>query len=203
VSRTCQGGYPESSTVGPNSTRRSGSPITLSESSASTRSTLISAGESLDRCDISARVFVRSTIESRPSSAESRSTDRCGISNLPVSLVGVLAADSIEGTCGDRIDKAGCCGPKYDDSFLETALCVAGTYPFKTPKRISNADICNGGSSTNQFVHILTTLEFQYKHTRLIFLPPRPPKPLTQLLLYLHLPASVSHSDVEVIDSSP
>lgn len=56
---------------------RSGSLITDSVSSASTRSMLMSEGEILPRCAISANVFVRSTMESRPSSAERSVIERC------------------------------------------------------------------------------------------------------------------------------
>ncbi len=108
MSRTCHGGYPESSTVGPNSTNSSGSPITLSDISASIRSTLMSLGESLDFCDISARVFVRSTSESLPSSAEIRRTDMCWEDELWDSMVGVDEADSIDGMWGARKERAGC-----------------------------------------------------------------------------------------------
>jgi hypothetical protein len=55
----------------------------------------MSLDEILDRCDISVRVLVRSTKESRPSSAESKRTDRCCDSGA--SLVGVLEDDSIDG----------------------------------------------------------------------------------------------------------
>lgn len=98
MSRICQGGYPESSAVGPNSTKRSGSPITLSEISASTKSMLMSLAEIFERCDISVRVLVRSTRESRPSSPDSKRTDRCGMADLDVAFVGVVGADCMDGT---------------------------------------------------------------------------------------------------------
>jgi hypothetical protein len=107
VSRICHGGYPDNSTVGPNKTKRSGSPMTLSDISASIRSTLISLAEILERCDISVRVLVRSTRESRPSSADSNSTDRCGTADFDMVVVGVVGADSIEGTWGARNDNSG------------------------------------------------------------------------------------------------
>lgn len=87
---------------------------------------LISFGESLECCDISARVLVRSTKESRPSSAERRRTERL-CTGWGVSLVGVLGADSMDGMCGARRERAGCWGPKYEDSFLEIERWVAGT----------------------------------------------------------------------------
>jgi hypothetical protein len=81
--------------------------MTLCEISASTRSWLMSLGASFERCDISVNVFVRSTSESRPSSAESRSMERWYLAGEAGSLVGVLGADSIEGTCGARSERAG------------------------------------------------------------------------------------------------
>lgn len=70
---------------------------------------------------------MRSTRESRPSSAERRRIERCGTGSIGDSLVGVLDADSMEGTWGARSERAGCWGPKYEDNFLVKALCVAGT----------------------------------------------------------------------------
>jgi hypothetical protein len=70
--------------------------MTLSDSSASTSSTLISFEDSFDRCDISAKVFVRSTRESRPSSSDSSRIFKC-CREPGVSLVGVLVADSRDG----------------------------------------------------------------------------------------------------------
>lgn len=81
--------------MGENNTRRSGSPITLSEISASTRSMLMSLGESLERWDISVSVFVRSTKESRPSSRESKRMERCW--SLEWSIPGVFRGDSKDG----------------------------------------------------------------------------------------------------------
>jgi len=75
--------------------RSSGSPITLSEISASIRSMLMSLEESLERCDISARVLVRSTNESRPSSDDIKRMERCFID---ASVVALFEADSIDGT---------------------------------------------------------------------------------------------------------
>lgn len=68
----------------------------------------MSLGESLDFCDISARVFVRSTSESRPSSAESRRTDMCWTDELWDSVVDVDEGDSMDGMCGARNERAGC-----------------------------------------------------------------------------------------------
>lgn len=104
--------------------------MTDSESSALTRSTEISLEESLARWDISARVLVRSTSESRPSSEERRRMDRFLVGE---SVVGEVEADSSDGTWGARRDSAGCCSPKYEDSFLDIALCVAGRYPLSIP----------------------------------------------------------------------
>jgi hypothetical protein len=81
--------------------------MTLSDISASTKSWLMSLEEILLRCDISVRVLVRSTKESLPSSAESKSMDRKYCSVDDPSLVGVLGADSIEGVCGARRERAG------------------------------------------------------------------------------------------------
>ena len=82
---------------GLNKIRRSGSLMTLSVISASIRSMLISFGDSFDFCDISVRVFVRSTNESRLSSDEMRRMER-GRNGIPAnSLMGVPGADS---TCG-------------------------------------------------------------------------------------------------------
>lgn len=72
----------------------------------------MSFAEILERCDISVSVLVRSTSESRPSSADSKSTDRCGIADRDVASVGVLGADCIDGTCGARSDSSGGCDPK-------------------------------------------------------------------------------------------
>jgi hypothetical protein len=58
----------------------------------------MSFGDSFDLCDISVRVFVRSTKESRPSSAERRRMDRGCKADPDDSLVGVLGPDSIFGT---------------------------------------------------------------------------------------------------------
>lgn len=82
---------------GPNKTRRSGSSMTLSVISASIRSMVMSFGESFDFCDISVRVLVRSTNESRPSSADRRRMERGCKGIVGKSLVGVVGADS---TCG-------------------------------------------------------------------------------------------------------
>lgn len=67
----------------------------------------MSVEEILARCDISVRVLVKSTRESRPSSADRRRIDRCGTASEGNSPVGVLDADSIEGTWGARNDRAG------------------------------------------------------------------------------------------------
>jgi hypothetical protein len=65
--------------------------------------------EILVRCDISVRVFVRSTRESRPSSEERRRIERCGTGREE----GVGGEDdSIDGTWGARRERAGCWGPK-------------------------------------------------------------------------------------------
>ena len=76
---------------------------------------------------------MRSTNESRPSSSDKSKIDKCCKGAPDVSEVGVLGADSIDGTCGALNVNAGCCGPKYEESFLDTALCDAGTYPFNIP----------------------------------------------------------------------
>lgn len=60
------------------------------------------------RCDISVRVFVRSTSESRPSSTESRMTE--SFFSGTFSLVGEV--DSTGAIWGARNESAGCCGPK-------------------------------------------------------------------------------------------
>lgn len=58
----------------------------------------MSLEESLDLCDISARVLVKSTNESRPSSEERRRIDRVLDEAPGASLVGGLEGDSIDGT---------------------------------------------------------------------------------------------------------
>ena len=116
-----------------NNTKRSGSLITLSDISASTNSMLMSLDEIFERCVISARVFVRSTSESRPSSSDSSSTDRCSTANPAVGVIGVVGADSIDGTCGARKVNAGCWGPKYEENFLDIDLCVVCTCPLRIP----------------------------------------------------------------------
>jgi hypothetical protein len=58
----------------------------------------MSLEESLERCDISARVLVRSTNESRPSSDDIRRIERCFIGAPGISVVGLFEADSIDGT---------------------------------------------------------------------------------------------------------
>lgn len=55
----------------------------------------MSSEDIFDRWVISARVLVRSTNESRPSSAEIRSIDRCCVI---LSLFDALEEDSIDGT---------------------------------------------------------------------------------------------------------
>lgn len=98
----------------------------LSEISASTRSILMSFDESLERCDISVSVLVRSTRESLPSSADKRSIERWYCSDSEESPVGVLGADSMDGVWGARRERAGILGPKYEESFRVMARCVAG-----------------------------------------------------------------------------
>lgn len=58
----------------------------------------MSFGASFDRCDISAKVFVKSTNESLPSSADSRRTDKCWTPDFRLSGGDVRNEDSIEGT---------------------------------------------------------------------------------------------------------
>lgn len=70
---------------------------------------LMSFEEILDRWVISASVLVRSTNESRPSSADRRMIDRFG---GVVSLVDEVGADSIDGTWGARRDNPVCWEPK-------------------------------------------------------------------------------------------
>ena len=103
MSLNCHGGYPLSSTVGPKRTRRSGSPITDSDISVSTRSIDISEAAILDRWDISVRVFVRSTRESRPSSEESSRIERCGTGREEkASLAGMRSPSRERGVLGER-----------------------------------------------------------------------------------------------------
>jgi hypothetical protein len=103
--------------------------MTLTEISASMRSVLISLEDIFECWHISVRVLVRSTSESRPSSAERRMTDMCG------RLDSLLVADSMDGTWGARKESAAFRSPKYDESLFEIALCVAGTYPFRIPSK--------------------------------------------------------------------
>lgn len=107
MSRNCHGGYPDSSTVGPNSIKRFGSPMMLSVISASMSSWLISFDSILPRWDISVRVLVKSTNESRPSSFERSSTEICCKEPGSVSVVDVADEDSMDGTWGALIDNAG------------------------------------------------------------------------------------------------
>lgn len=68
----------------------------------------MSLEEILERCDISVKVFVRSTRESRPSSAESKRMERCDTGKAGLAPVVMLEADSIEGMWGARNERAGC-----------------------------------------------------------------------------------------------
>ena len=101
VNLTCHGGYPSSFTTGPNNTNNSGSPITLSLTSASTNSTEISPATTFPLCAISASVFVKSTRESRPSSADRRRICKAG-----------LEGEMGGGRCGTRSSKEGRGRPK-------------------------------------------------------------------------------------------
>jgi len=77
VNRNCHGGYPFNCTVGLNKINKSGSLLTWSLNCASTKSWLICSRRTSPLCAISASVRVRSTMVSRPSCSERRSTVRC------------------------------------------------------------------------------------------------------------------------------
>jgi len=89
---------------------KSGSPMMLSLSSASMSSILMSADESLERCDISVSVLVRSTTESRPSSADKSKIERCFMPSPRGARE--ETGDSISGRCGALRLRPGEFGPK-------------------------------------------------------------------------------------------
>lgn len=76
---------------------------------------------------------MRSTRESRPSSSDSKSIERCSTANPAVEVTGDVDADSIDGMCGARKVNAGCWGPKYEENFLDIDLCVVCTCPLSIP----------------------------------------------------------------------
>ena len=102
VSRMCHGGYPSNFKNGPKTKRRSGSDFTetvlpssaadcngcvvISLISASTSSGVISWGDTLPFCDISASVLVRSTNVSRPSVEDRRRMVRVSVFDLSVEV---------------------------------------------------------------------------------------------------------------------
>jgi hypothetical protein len=115
VNRSCHGGYPLSFTVGENKISKSGSLDTWSLSCASIRSMLICSWRTSPFCAISASVRVRSTIVSRPSCSERRSTVRCwrsleGDEGLDE---GGVPGGEYEERCGARRERVGLrAGPK-------------------------------------------------------------------------------------------
>lgn len=81
--------------------------MTDSVSSASINSAEMSSGDSLDFCDISVNVLVRSTKVRRPSDADSRRIDKCG-GDLPVVAVGGGEdGGEKDGMCGALSETAG------------------------------------------------------------------------------------------------
>lgn len=85
----------------------------------------MSLGSSFLRWDMTARVLVKSTRASRPSSAD-RSRTLSPVVDGGNSLAGVLVAEFMDGTCGACSDSEGVDAPKYDASFLVMALCAGG-----------------------------------------------------------------------------